>query len=205
MPYTRENRKNSENSGKRYVILEGAIKVFTKNGFKATSMDEIADVAGVSKRTIYNHFFSKEGLFQAIVSDYVEFRNEIKHIEYSQTLPIRDQLKKFVFAELFFIVDPVRRGLARLLASTFIMDDAFRKQTFGLYQSHDDFVTWLNAAKENKMLQFDNPELTTHIFYGLVEGCLIWPALLTDGESGKNTEPVIDEIISIFLSRYGGD
>ena len=33
----------------------------------ATTMDDIADTAGVSKRTVYNHFIDKEALFREVV------------------------------------------------------------------------------------------------------------------------------------------
>ncbi|MDR3160569.1 MAG: TetR/AcrR family transcriptional regulator, partial [Spirochaetaceae bacterium] len=66
-----KKRKKRDTSEKRQVILDGAIKVFTKQGFEAAGMDTIADVAGVSKRTVYNHFRSKEALFQTIVGDFL--------------------------------------------------------------------------------------------------------------------------------------
>jgi len=54
-------------SDKRVAILDAAARVFLEHGYGATSMDEVARVAGVSKRTVYFHFGSKETLFHAIV------------------------------------------------------------------------------------------------------------------------------------------
>ena len=56
-----------EDSAKRRQILEGARRAFLANGFDAASMNEIARKAGVSKRTLYVYFKSKEELFEAIV------------------------------------------------------------------------------------------------------------------------------------------
>lgn len=50
-------------------ILAAARAVFLKQGYAGTSMDSIAAAAGVSKVTIYKHFFSKERLFAEIVRD----------------------------------------------------------------------------------------------------------------------------------------
>ncbi|KTF29426.1 TetR family transcriptional regulator, partial [Xanthomonas vesicatoria] len=44
---------------KRHAILEAASAQFRQHGFEATSMDRVAATAGVSKRTVYNHFPSK--------------------------------------------------------------------------------------------------------------------------------------------------
>lgn len=52
---------------KRHAIVEAAIAQFRQHGFEATSMDRVAATAGVSKRTVYNHFPSKDALFGEIL------------------------------------------------------------------------------------------------------------------------------------------
>ena len=49
------------------VVLEAAEKCFLEFGYASTSMDAVAERAGVSKRTIYSNFKSKESLFAAVV------------------------------------------------------------------------------------------------------------------------------------------
>lgn len=51
----------------REKLLDAATTVFTKRGFAATSMQDIASEAGVSVGLIYRHFSSKEALFGALV------------------------------------------------------------------------------------------------------------------------------------------
>ena len=58
-------RGRPTDTGKHDAILENARRMFTRLGFDGTSMDELAQHAGVSKATIYNHFASKEALFDA--------------------------------------------------------------------------------------------------------------------------------------------
>jgi AcrR family transcriptional regulator len=50
-------------------ILEAARSHFNAHGLERASVDAIAADAGVSKMTIYSHFASKEGLFEAAVRD----------------------------------------------------------------------------------------------------------------------------------------
>lgn len=52
---------------KHAAILDAARRVFLREGYTRASMDAIAAEAGVSKRTVYNHFGDKEGLFSVIV------------------------------------------------------------------------------------------------------------------------------------------
>lgn len=49
---------------KRGAILAAAQKLFTRSGFEGTSMDAIAQAAGVSKLTVYSHFGDKDSLFR---------------------------------------------------------------------------------------------------------------------------------------------
>ncbi|WP_162906506.1 TetR/AcrR family transcriptional regulator [Algihabitans albus] len=55
---------------KRRAILDGAAHVFMRDGFGLAGIDDIVAEAGVSKRTLYAHFPSKEALFGAIVEEW---------------------------------------------------------------------------------------------------------------------------------------
>jgi len=54
---------------KLVAIVHAARKTFLAKGFDAASMDQIALIAGVSKRTVYNRFRSKEELFGAAITE----------------------------------------------------------------------------------------------------------------------------------------
>ena len=58
-------------------IVEAARKLFYKYGFKKVSMDEIANEAGVTKRTIYMYFKSKEDLLKYFIQEEIENMKEI--------------------------------------------------------------------------------------------------------------------------------
>ncbi|MET9022671.1 TetR/AcrR family transcriptional regulator [Actinopolymorpha sp. NPDC004070] len=52
---------------KRQAIADVALALFLRNGYRDTSMDQVAADAGVSKQTVYKHFADKERLFTDIV------------------------------------------------------------------------------------------------------------------------------------------
>jgi AcrR family transcriptional regulator len=58
-------------------ILEAASKSFALFGYKATTMEQVAKIAGVGKGTIYTFFSTKEELFDAIMTDVIQ---EMKRI-----------------------------------------------------------------------------------------------------------------------------
>lgn len=57
---------------KRRAVIDSALEVFLKEGYSAASMDRVAEVANVSKRTIYNYFPSKEDLFLGVIGSMVD-------------------------------------------------------------------------------------------------------------------------------------
>lgn len=54
---------------KRRAILAGALTVFARDGYTRASVDAIAAVAGVSTRTVYNHFTDKAELFRTVIQE----------------------------------------------------------------------------------------------------------------------------------------
>jgi AcrR family transcriptional regulator len=52
---------------KRDQIVKAALETFLQYGYKGTSMNRVAEKAGVIKQTIYSHFRDKERLFVAII------------------------------------------------------------------------------------------------------------------------------------------
>ncbi len=53
---------------KRHAILDAAPRLFIAQGFENTSVEQIAEAAGVSKQTVYSHFQNKEALFAAAIT-----------------------------------------------------------------------------------------------------------------------------------------
>lgn len=48
-------------------VLDAALRCFTQHGFHATSVDQIAKAAGVTRGAVYHHYHDKTGLLRAIV------------------------------------------------------------------------------------------------------------------------------------------
>ncbi|MEU4525621.1 TetR/AcrR family transcriptional regulator [Amycolatopsis sp. NPDC024027] len=57
---------------RRAQLLAAAQRVFAENGYHAAAMDEIAEVAGVSKPVLYQHFPGKLDLYIALLESHVD-------------------------------------------------------------------------------------------------------------------------------------
>jgi AcrR family transcriptional regulator len=68
-PATPRGPGRPRSTRKAKQILDAATELFTQQGFEATSVDDIAARAGVSKQTVYSHFGSKEDLFAVSIAN----------------------------------------------------------------------------------------------------------------------------------------
>lgn len=66
-PAQRTTGRRGGREDKRRAILAGACAVFARDGYSRASIDTIARRAGVSTRTIYNHFRDKAELFATVL------------------------------------------------------------------------------------------------------------------------------------------
>lgn len=58
------------------AILEESMRLFSEQGFKATSVREIAAAVGIKDASLYNHYPSKQAIFDAIVEQGLETMRE---------------------------------------------------------------------------------------------------------------------------------
>jgi AcrR family transcriptional regulator len=54
------------------IILTAAFDVFARYGFRRTSMEDIAQAAGMSRAALYLHYRNKEDIFQSLVQSYFD-------------------------------------------------------------------------------------------------------------------------------------
>jgi AcrR family transcriptional regulator len=62
-----DNPKAALMSRKRAMIVDAALRAFLESGYAESSVNRIAEEAGVSIKTLYRHFESKDDLFSAVM------------------------------------------------------------------------------------------------------------------------------------------
>lgn len=67
MEKQRRKRKNLTADERRATILSAALELFSRRGFSGTTVRQLARKAGVTEAVLYQHFPSKEALFNAIL------------------------------------------------------------------------------------------------------------------------------------------
>lgn len=191
---------------KRAAILAAAVAEFRESGYEATSMDRIAASAGVSKRTVYNHFDSKEELFAQILKQMWAKGAEGVDLAYRSDRPLRDQLLELVGQKMQLLHDADFIDLARIaIAAGVHSPERAREMLERLGDREEGLTTWVRAAAADGRLRTDDPVFASMQLQGLVKGFAFWPQLsmgqppLTEAAQARVAEAAVD----MFLAYYG--
>ncbi|MDR3098827.1 MAG: TetR/AcrR family transcriptional regulator [Paraburkholderia sp.] len=190
---------------KRAAILEAAIEEFLAAGYDATSMDRIAARASVSKRTVYNHFPSKEALFAAILHQLWDASPGGAPPAYRASEPLREQLLALLLRKLRLMADDSFLALARVAIGAGIHSpERARDMVARLGQREEDVTVWIRAAAADGRLRVDDPLFAAQQLHGLVKAFAFWPQV-TMGQPplGEDEQrQVAQTAAEMFLARY---
>src|SRR6202046_5121585 len=109
-------RRKAERPGE---ILEAAFAEFSRNGYASTTLDQIAERAGVTKGTIYVYFENKEHLFISMVREITKAKFDIIHgmLETHEGSTADLLRTQFSYMYQHILEDARRREVARMLSA----------------------------------------------------------------------------------------
>ncbi len=111
---------------KRERILLAAVEVFTHRGYNRARVEEIAEIAGIGKGTLYEYFDSKLQLFnEMIIKSWEEYTDSLT-ADSVHELSFEDTIRKIIKGHFTFSKE--RKKLARILFwDTEIMDEDLKE------------------------------------------------------------------------------
>jgi TetR/AcrR family transcriptional regulator of autoinduction and epiphytic fitness len=190
---------------KRNAIVTAAAGEFRANGFEATSMDRIAAVAEVSKRTVYNHFPSKEELFAETIVQLFQNSAALLELPYRSDLGLREQLTELLRLKMRTLEDPDFLDLARVAIAEAIHAPERALPIFARLNEREEGVTaWIRAAQADGSLKPGDPAFAATMLQGQVKAFAFWPQVAMGAAplSSADAEPVIEAAVSMFLSYF---
>ncbi|WP_027935758.1 TetR/AcrR family transcriptional regulator [Amycolatopsis sp. ATCC 39116] len=176
--------------GARERVLAAANRLFATQGINATSMEDVAAQAPVSKRTLYAHFPTKDDLVLAQLRALVESGDTLHAVLTREDIPPRDRL-----LAMFDIPAPATgpvRGCPFLDAAAEFPDPdsaahAYaRAQKLLMLRLVTDLVIELGVAE---------PELLAEQLVTLADGAAIRAMTLNDAGSGRHARAAAATLI----------
>jgi TetR/AcrR family fatty acid metabolism transcriptional regulator len=160
----------SKKTIRREAIIQAAIEVFSKKGFQASGISEIAQRAGVADGTIYQYFKNKEDLFFSIpIEKTKEFRSQVE-LHLKGISGALHKIRKFVWYFLYFF--KTNPEYARILMLEMRVSKSFVKtETYGfLKQSVGSVLEIIAEGQKEGVIRTDvDIYVLRHLVLGILE------------------------------------
>ena len=195
-------QKLTRSEQKRNDIRNAASEIFITQGFEAASMDKIAALAGVSKRTVYSHFGSKEELFAHIITNFCDLKREELDVKPDHNLPLKDCLIKLGTKFLHMLHYHGSVSLFRILISQAETDPShgIEFMNTGPKISRELLATCLEEKKAAGEIAVDDPLEAAQSFYSMLFGARYLTCLVTGAPPPSPEE--IDDIVESTVERF---
>ncbi|WP_263384899.1 TetR/AcrR family transcriptional regulator [Granulicella arctica] len=193
----------------RATILDAATQVFLAKRYSGTSMELIAEAAGVARRTLYNQFpDGKEAIFRAVVE---HFWSKFPVMALAtDEIALRDPrfgLTKTGNAIADFWKTKAVIAFLRLAISEIPQFPDLAETFFeaGKLPLMEEFVSYLQALSGHGCLAISDVELAMRQFFGLVNEPLLWVKVLgiETSTTPRSRRKVVDSAVEMFLKTYG--
>lgn len=192
---------------RREAIIAAAKSVFFEDGYQLASMDRIAERAGTTKRTVYDHFGSKEGLFSAVIEFGCRlFVDALPKVESLPPEP-RTGINAFLNHVAAVVAAPDGIRFQRL-----VIAEAERYPEFGevLYQTalvgaEAVLVRYLDGRVAAAQLAVHDTRMTARLLMDLATNSVRLRGLLSlkNREDSKFTDAARAAAVDLFLDRFG--
>jgi len=190
---------------KKQAILVAAIAEFKNKGFESTSMDQIAMTAAVSKRTVYNHFPSKELLFDAILDKMITLFSTAVSIQYQSEKELTLQLIDIAEQEIALLSDAAFVDLAKVIMAEMMHSPHRINKALAEVESRDgDLTSWIISAGADGKLTVNDAEFAATQFFALIKAFCFWPQLVQGQPFPEKAQQVkiINSAVAMFIGNY---
>jgi AcrR family transcriptional regulator len=186
----------------RLAIEDAALELYMEHGYHATSMRQIADQAGLALGGIYNHFKSKEEIFEAIIID--------KH-PYKKILPIvlaieTEDLEEFLRHAMQVVIKELGSEpfYMKLLLIEMVEFNGKHGASLLKLVVPEVLPVFERLIKSRKDLRFTNPAILMRFFFGnilsyFLTGMLISGSMLEKLMPKNPADTYVDVILHGIL------
>lgn len=205
-PQVRRPRGRPPDLEKRRDILEAATRLFLAQGYAGTSLDAVAEAAGVSKLTVYSHFGHKDGLFREMVRARCDAYNRPEGFERLPALAPREALRRIGRNFLALVLSPETLRLYRMMTG-----EAGRQPTMArlFFEAGPErlgglVAEYLRRAAAQGHLEIADPLEAADAFLSLLKGALHFRATLglERAPTARAIDVQVERAVEIFLRAY---
>jgi TetR/AcrR family fatty acid metabolism transcriptional regulator len=193
---------------KRQQILEGAVRVFARQGFHTCRVSDIAEEAGVAYGLVYHYFQSKDQILDTLFTERWSVLLQVIADTDAQDLAAREKLR----AIAAFIIDSYRHDPD--LMKVIIVEVTRAANTFGrthlpeIREAYAGIAAIVQRAQDEGVFTDEvTAEFAAMAYYGAIEQVLtgwIFDVLPTGTDEFEQAKALIVETVCGGLERSAG-
>ena len=183
--------------------MAAAERLFLERGFGSVSMDELAEAAGVARRTLYNQFASKEEIFRDMLGR-VAGQLEGAFPPGIETQGDVEEVLRLVARQILDLhKQPEYLGFLRMVVADSRQFPWIAEAFAAVMEPQTERLTrYLAHLTTMGILDCRNPVLAAHQFMGVLNEFSLWPWLLGRQSLDVPAEDVVEETLRMFLLYY---
>jgi AcrR family transcriptional regulator len=189
---------------RRGLLLDAAERVFVELGYTEASMDDIARRAGMSKKTLYQLYDTKEALFVAVIAARrAELAQTLSADDISDSLPAEFVLRHFLLGFARFLLAPRQAALYRLMIA-----EVHRTPELARAMHQDcpgklcHFLqNWIARQNALGILDVSDPEMAAGMLFSMVIAEPQMRAFMCEGNEADLSfiEGRVESAVKLFL------
>ncbi|SFC69253.1 TetR/AcrR family transcriptional regulator [Clostridium uliginosum] len=183
----------------KVLIFNSAIEIFSKSGYKGSTMDDIAANAGLAKGTLYYHFTSKEEIFNFIVEEGLKMLNDeavkIKQLNESAI----DKLTKICRIQLTFLYE--HKDFFKVVISQLWGNEKRQDELRNRIRNYiKELEIYIKVAMEEGKIRQGDSELMSYEFFGTLCSVAIYESINIEK---IDLEDIIEKTSKFILRGLG--
>lgn len=180
---------------KRLAVLSAAARLFTKQGYDRTSLDDIAKELGVSKRTIYYYVENKEDIMRACADLAFQWLKEPTAAAEDRSSPPLDRLRAFMRGYMGMLRSDF--GACMVAAREFPLSEDTRRSVLGGIRRTDAVVRGLiREGIEDGSIGDCDPAYAAAAIFGAFNWSTRWmtadDAVSAEEAADRLLQPIVD-------------
>jgi len=182
-------------------IINIATRIFSKFGFKKTTVDDIAQALGKGKSSIYYYFKSKEEIFKAVIDKEAEdLKKEIETKVINAEMHPKEKLRNYVLLRMRFMKNFVNFNEA--LRNDYLKNLSFVEEIREEYdkEEHQTIENILKEGEEKKVFSLKERELTAMAIVTAMKGLEV-PLFIKNDYPMEHLKSRVDGLLDILF--YG--
>lgn len=186
---------------RRTAILDAAESVFLEHGYTETTMTNVATAAGMSRKTLYSFYGSKDSLFSAVISEHTRAAVPQLSKEMLES-PLEDALIELVGQITAYVLSPKQIRMARMVISDAARSAALAVEFYweGVHRGSASLSQLLAVKAANGTIVIGDPVIAARALAHMAFGDLQLAMLL--GAQTPSPEDVGERVttsVAIFL------